>query len=117
MKTITTLFLILLGMIACSMKPKFKGKPCTALGFDCDSSKLCCGDYHCVNDRCQIDKEESTLEYDRRRGGRCDEFHGCNDGLRCESHRCTSKDKKVRQEIVQNAGNIIEKEIKQIFSE
>lgn len=112
MKTITILFLAFLGIALC----KFKGKPCTALGFDCGAGKICCGDYHCVNDRCQIEKKKSDMKYSKKLGGRCDTFHACGSDLRCESHRCVSKIAQDRLKMVAEFKNKAAESLKNIVS-
>ena len=115
MKAIFNIILIVL-LSFCFSKLKTQFKPCTALGFDCDASRICCGDYHCVNDRCQIKDEKSTLKYSKELGGRCDTFHKCGKGLRCESHRCTSKDPQDILKMVQAYKNKAIDEVNNIIN-
>ena len=63
-----------------------------------------------MNDRCQKKDEKDTLEYSRYKGGRCSSVHGCNDGLRCESHRCTSLDPENRAKIMEEGKKKLEEE-------
>ena len=60
-------------------------------------------------------KDQPKLEYSRFLGGRCDEFHGCNDGLRCESHRCVSLDEQNRKLIVEEGKKALEQELQNLL--
>ena len=109
-----TLLVVFLSLCVAKMKTQFK--PCTALGFDCDASKICCGDYHCVNDRCQLKEEKSTLKYSKALGGRCDTFHKCGKGLRCESHRCVSKKQEDINKMVEGGRDKVLAEVSNLIN-
>lgn len=85
MKTIfnTLLFFVLLACTYSSLR-----KPiCTGIGMDCSWTNLCCEGYYCVNDRCQREKGEDTMEYTPKTN-RCNDAHWCPSNYKCESHRC-----------------------------
>ena len=81
------LLLALLGLTFSARLRNIKAVKCQGIGFDCDWESKCCKGYYCVNDRCQKEEAEDTLEYTPK-GIRCNGSHLCPKNYKCESHRC-----------------------------
>ena len=63
---------------------------CIGYGGDCDSdfTMRCCEDFVCKDYRCAL---KETKENQVGRTKKCDWFHRCQKGYKCESHRCIKK--------------------------
>ena len=80
-------YILLVVLFAFTLNKTLKKGDFDCLGFgdDCDFSgfRRCCEDFVCKDYRCAL-KETKENQVGRK----CDWFHHCQKGYKCESHRC-----------------------------
>ena len=86
-KLYVILFAILASFIV-SSKLKLKSK-CIAKGGDCDLTSYCCSNLVCKDFRCSVKgTKDNQVKWHKKGGDKCDWFHHCKKGYKCQSHRC-----------------------------
>lgn len=82
-------YILLVVLFAFTLNKTLKNTPrCLGFGDDCDFSgfRFCCEDFVCKDYRCALkETKENQVE---QRPKYCDYFRRCQNGYKCESHRC-----------------------------
>ena len=98
-KLYVILFAILASFIV-SSKLKLKSK-CIAKGGDCDLTSYCCSNLVCKDYRCSVKgTKDNQVKWHKKGGDKCDWFHHCKKGYKCQSHRCNKQ--KIIMKLLKN---------------
>ena len=99
MKIESVLLFFTLMFFCSAMKYPNLRPVCASFGDPCDTdwfTHYCCGEFKCVDYRCQEKDAESILLF-APRGIKCDAVHYCEAGFECQSHRCVPRpDQKLK---------------------
>ena len=79
---------VLFVLFSLVLSNKLQSK-CITHGGDCDLTSYCCGDFVCKEYRCSLKGTKDNQVPWRTK--KCDWFHWCKKGYKCQSHRCVKK--------------------------